>query len=435
MNSAGASRATKRGIVRMNAEIVCVGTELLLGDIVNTNAAFLAQELAAAGISVFHQSVVGDNPQRLLEAFQIGLSRADVVLTTGGLGPTYDDLTKETAAKYFNRKMVLDESLLENIRCIFSRIGREMTHNNDKQAVMPEGAHVFPNENGTAPGLALEQDGKIIVMMPGPPREMKPMFLNQVLPYLTRGEPHTLVSRTIHVFGMGESAVEELLRDRMNAGKNPTIAPYAKEGEVQLRVTAFASAKEEAERMLDPVVAEICGLLGDVVYGVDAKSLQNALVTELTAKGLTVAAAESCSGGLVSERITEIPGSSAVFGLGVCTYANSAKEQVLGVPKELLEKHGAVSPAVAESMAACVRRVSHADIGISVTGIAGPGGGSDEKPVGLVYVAVCSDAYSDVIKLNLGRGYAEQRAMIRYVASSHALASGLKAARLSPART
>lgn len=415
----------------MNAEILCVGTELLLGDIVNTNAQVIAQGLASIGVNVFHQSVVSDNSSRLKTALQDALEQCDCIITTGGLGPTYDDLTKETAAGLFGRKMVLDEPSLRRIEAFFARIGRPMTDNNRKQAMMPEGAHILPNENGTAPGLILEQDGKRLVLLPGPPREMRPMFERQVLPILAKLTGKTLLSRSVHIFGVGESAVEDRLRGRMLALQNPTLAPYAKDGEVLLRVTASAENETAAGRLIEPVVREICELFGESVYGVDIGSLQAAVVRALSEKHLTLATAESCTGGLVSKRITEIPGSSAVFHCGVCSYANEIKEKLLGVRHETLEKFGAVSEQTAAEMAAGIRTLSGADVAVSTTGLAGPGGGSPQKPVGLVYVGVSSKNFSTVRRLTLGRGYGDEREYIRTVAASNALFLALQAVRLA----
>ena len=411
----------------MTAEILCVGTELLLGDIVNTNAAFLAKELANLGIFTYYQTVVGDNPERLSKALKEAFSRVDLVIMTGGLGPTYDDLTKETVAAYFGRKMYMHEESLKHLNCIFQKFNRPMTENNIKQALMPEGAIVFYNDQGTAPGLALEGEGKTAIMMPGPPREMRPMFLSKVVPYLSKLSDVTLVSKNIHFFGIGESALEDQLKTMMTSYTNPTIAPYAKDGEVLLRVTASAKDSETAESMIWPVIDEIRKEAGQYIYGIDVGSLQNALVIALKEQHKTVATAESCTGGYVSKRITEIAGASEVFNCGLCTYSNEMKMKLLSVRKETLEKYGAVSRETAAEMAQGVRRVSGADIGISVTGIAGPDGGTPEKPVGLTYIGVDSDHYKDVLELKLSRGHASERELIRYLASSNALNLALKA--------
>ncbi len=413
----------------MVAEILCVGTELLLGDIVNTNAAYLAKELAALGIDLYTQSVVGDNPARLKESLNIAFSRADLVLMTGGLGPTYDDLTKETVAQYFGRKMHRDQRCYERLMEYFGKAGRTPTPNNLKQADMPEGAVIFDNDNGTAPGLAVEGEGKIAVLMPGPPYEMTAMFEARVRPYLQKFSEKVLVSRTIRIIGMGESEVEYKLRDFMLSHLNPTVAPYAKQSEVQLRVTASAKTKEEADALIEPVVAEIQEILGDVIYGVDVENLEQAVVRELKRKGLKIATAESCTGGLVSQRITQIPGASEVFECGICSYANRIKQELLGVSEQTLNEQGAVSEQTARQMAEGIRRLSGADIGISVTGIAGPGGGTADKPVGLVYLAVSSENYSKTVRYLSGSKKPGNREHIRYIASQQALKLALEAVR------
>ena len=415
----------------MRAEILCVGTELLLGDIVNTNAAYIAKELAAIGVNVYHQAVVGDNAQRLREQLERSFSQCDLVVLTGGLGPTYDDLTKETVAELFGREMEFNQEAYDGILRRFLHSDRQMTENNRKQAYLPVGAVPLQNQNGTAPGLILEdeREHRTAVLLPGPPREMEPMFSNQVVPYLKEKTHSTLVSHSIHIFGLGESYVESCLHDFMEESRNPTLAPYAKEGEVLLRVTASAGSREEADRMMEPVIERVKELFGDNVYGVDIGSLQAALVAELQKQGLKAATAESCTGGLVSKRITEVAGASQVFDCGICSYANQIKERVLGVSHETLEALGAVSRETAAQMAAGVRKLAQADIGVSTTGIAGPDGGTDEKPVGLVYVGVDSENYSTVLECRLSRGYRDERELIRYLASSHALRLALTAAR------
>jgi len=405
----------------MNAEILCVGTELLLGDIVNTNAAYLARELAALGIGCYYQSVVGDNAGRLAESLRLALSRADMVITTGGLGPTYDDLTKETVAQHFGLPMELHQPSLDRMKEILERRGRPFTKNNEKQAYFPKGARIFPNDQGTAPGLAIEQDGKIVIMLPGPPNEMTAMFQQQVRPYLESRSDRVLRSHTIHLFNIGESAVEDKLHQSMLDHQNPTIAPYAKLGEVQLRVTAAAANEEEAEAMMKPVIDEICTQFADYVYGVDVKDLQHAVVARLTELGKTIAVAESCTGGMVASRITDIPGASQVFLCGAVTYSNESKTAMLGVSPKTLEEHGAVSRQCALEMARGIRAASGADIGLSTTGIAGPGGGTPQKPVGLVYVAAVDGAEEKVLELHLSRGYDNQRELIRNWASMYAL--------------
>ncbi len=410
----------------MKAEILCVGTELLIGDIVNTNAAYLSKKLSENGIFVYHHTVVGDNDGRLREALSDALGRSDVVVMTGGLGPTYDDMTKETVSSVMGKKLVRHEESEKRILAYFARTDRVPTPNNMKQALMPEGATVFENNFGTAPGCAIESDGKTVVMLPGPPKEMKPMFDGEVLPYLLRNSTEVLVSENVNIFGMGESSVEEKLRDIMTSGDNPTVAPYVNDGEVRVRVTARAENRECAEKLIAPVVEKIKDIIGDFVYGVNAVSLENAVVKTFAEKGLALASAESCTGGLISKRVTDIPGSSAMFGYGVCTYANEAKEKILGVKHETLEKYGAVSEATAREMAEGLLRLSGADVAVCTTGLAGPGGGSDEKPVGLVYLAVGTKDGITVKKLLLGRGRADDRTNIRLLASSNALFEALK---------
>lgn len=410
----------------MDAEIICVGTELLLGDIVNTNAAFLARELANIGINVYFQSVVGDNQKRLSAALSTAFSRVDLVLLTGGLGPTYDDLTKETVAKYFNRQMYMDETSLNKIRGFFASIQKPMTKNNEKQAQIPEGAVIFPNEWGTAPGIALSDGKKTAVMLPGPPHEMMSMFNTFVVPYLLNLSDKKIISRTINLFGIGESNVEDMLKPLMAFAENPTIAPYAKVGEVILRITAQAPTRNDAILLIDPVISQITDLLGPYIYGIDVPNIQYVLVKELIARNIKISVAESCTGGLISEQVTQIPGASAIFECGVCAYANDIKRKLLNVQEATLEKYGAVSEQTAMEMASGVRDVAGSDIGISTTGIAGPGGGTELKPVGTVFVGISSKAGCSVHRLKLGSGKSDDRERIRILAAKHALFKALK---------
>lgn len=416
-----------------SAEILCIGTEILLGNIVNTNSADISQGLAELGVNMYHHTVVGDNPERLREALEIAFSRNNIVITTGGLGPTYDDLSKETIAAYFGRKLVRHEPSMKALEAFFSHFGSEMTENNLKQAMMPEGCLVLENHNGTAPGAILEEDGKIAIMLPGPPREMRPMFREQVMPWLAKRSDRILRSHCVYFFGIGESSLEQQLRAEMESMTNPTLAPYAKEGEVMLRVTASASSEAEAEALMRPVIDMLLQRFGDLIYGVDVDNLQTAAVDLLRASGLKTAVAESCTGGYLAKRITDVPGSSDVFECGVVSYANAVKAKVLGVKEETLAQYGAVSPQTAQEMADGVRTLSGADIGVSLTGIAGPGGGSQEKPVGLVYLGISSPWHSEVKELRLDRGYSEQRELIRLLASSHALSLLMKTIRLRDA--
>ena len=414
-----------------SAEILAIGTELLMGNTVNTNAAFIAKGLAENGINVFHQEVVGDNPKRLMESLTQAFSRSDIVITTGGLGPTYDDLSKETIAEYFGKKLVLDKVSLGHIENFFKSLNREMTENNIKQAMMPEDAVIFPNPNGTAPGCAIEKDGKIAFMLPGPPREMKPMFENYVIPYLMKDSDTILVSKMIHLFGIGESMLEHKLHDIMVSSTNPTLAPYAKSGEVMLRVTARVQRNQDPEPIIQPMIDKVNEVAGEFIYGIDVEDLQTAAVKKLLEKNLHAATAESCTGGYVSKRLTEVSGASAVFDCGICSYSNDIKQKLLGVSSETLEKYGAVSAECAREMAKGVRKISGAEIGVSTTGIAGPNGGSDEKPVGLVYVAVDSDNFCDVLELHIPSKSDDAREYIRYISSSNALHLIWKAACLA----
>lgn len=402
----------------MKAEILAVGTELLLGDILNTNAQFLAQELAALGIEVYYQTVVGDNPKRLEDTIFHAFSRADLIITTGGLGPTEDDLTKETAAKYFGENLVLDEKALAQIEKFFKRIGREMTENNVKQAMVPEkNGVVLYNENGTAPGIIIEKNGKMIVMLPGPPKETVPMFLNQVKPYLAKKQEVTFVSRILRVAGVGESAMETAVKDMIDAQTNPTIAPYAKDGESILRITARAKDEEEANRLIDPVAAALRERLGHAVYAEGETDMETVTAELLLEKNKTLAVAESCTGGMIASSLIEYAGISKVLLEGCVTYSNEAKMKRLGVKAETLEKYGAVSPETAAEMAEGIARTSGAAIGLATTGIAGPDGGTPEKPVGLVYVALHTDGETKVKELR----FAGKRNKIRERAAYAAL--------------
>ena len=404
-----------------SAEILCVGTELLLGDIVNTNAAFLSSKLADLGINVYRHTSVGDNPERLRNALESALRESDLVITSGGLGPTYDDLTKETVAAAFGREMKLHEESLDRIKSYFKETGREMTDNNRKQAMMPRGAVVFNNNYGTAPALALfdEEKNKTVIMLPGPPNELIPIFNEEVEPYLNTRRSAVLVSKNVNIFGMGESAIEKALEGLMQNAKNPTVAPYCKVGEVRLRVTASASDKETASKMCDAMIEKIKETeVGEFIYGIDADTLEKAVVTTLRESGLTLAAAESCTGGLIAKRITDIGGSSAVFLGGCVTYTNEAKMKLVGVNKSTLDAFDAVSEQTAREMAIGARQTLGADIGISTTGVAGPTGGSEETPVGTVFVGI-STADGDYVK-KLSLSSMKSRSYIRNVSANHA---------------
>jgi nicotinamide-nucleotide amidase len=411
-----------------SAEILCVGTELLLGDIVNTNAAFLSRRLAELGISVYKHTAVGDNPMRLKAALADALAHSDLVITSGGLGPTYDDLTKETVAEYFGKKLEMHAPSLDAIRAYFTKTGRVMTKNNEKQAMMPVGATVFPNHYGTAPSLAItggENNSKTVIMLPGPPSELHPIFDEQILPYLKTRRDSVLVSKNVHILGMGESAVETALGDLMQKAQNPTVAPYCKEGEVRLRVTASAHSEEEAAAMCDAVIERISDTeVGKFIYGIDVDSIENALVGALRQKGLTFACAESCTGGLIAKRMTDISGCSDVFVGGCVTYANEAKIRLLGVSEETLGSVGAVSAETAMQMARGARERLGADIAVSTTGIAGPSGGTPDKPVGTVFVGVSTKNGDSFRKLSLSP--MRSREYIRIVSATNAFDMALK---------
>ncbi|MCX7921805.1 MAG: competence/damage-inducible protein A [Clostridia bacterium] len=372
----------------MNAEILAVGTELLMGQIANTNAQYISGRLSEQGINVYYHSVVGDNPRRLKESLELALKRSDVVIMTGGLGPTQDDLTKETVAEILNRKLILHQESLEKIKAFFQSINRPMTENNIKQAYLPEGSLIIRNDKGTAPGCIIEADGKVVIMLPGPPSEMKPMFEHTVIPYFSEKSDYKIESKYLRIFGVGESAMEEQLIDMIEKQVNPTIAPYAKEGEVTLRVTARCGKQENAAELIEPVVREITNRLGNAVYSTDNKNLEEVAGELLINHNISIALAESCTGGLVTSKLTNIPGISKVLNRTVVSYSNEAKIESLNVSPDTLQKHGAVSKETAEEMAIGTREAARTDIGVSITGIAGPEGGTEEKPVGLVYIAL-----------------------------------------------
>lgn len=385
----------------MKAEILSVGTELLLGDIVNTNAWYIARRLADTGIFVYYQSVVGDNPERLKGALRLAYSRAELVITTGGLGPTDDDLTKEVAAEYFGKKLVLDEPSLLKIERYFKDSKRVITEANRKQAYFPEDSLILPNNYGTAPGCLIDDGGKILVLLPGPPKEMTPMFENEVLPYLEKFQDGVLISRVLRIAGLGESFITEKVKDIMDAQTNPTIASYVKDGEAILRITARSMSRDEAYGLISSVEEKIRERLGDNIYGVDDDTIEGVVGKMLIDKELTISTAESCTGGLLAGKIINCPGISSVFMEGAVTYSNKSKMRAIGVSKETLDKYGAVSPETAAEMAEGIAKVSGTDIGLSTTGIAGPDGGTAEKPVGLVYAGLYLKGMVKTIRLNL----------------------------------
>ena len=372
----------------MVAELISVGTEILMGNIVNTNAAYLSRKLAQIGVSVYYQSVVGDNEERLSLAIKQAISRADVVILSGGLGPTQDDLTKEVAAKVLGRTMSLDERSMERIREYFARVKKDnVTENNWKQAMIPEGAIVLENHNGTAPGIIMEEKNKAVILLPGPPNELTLMFEESVLPYLQKDEKKVLYSRMVKVCGIGESQAETMIQDLIDSQSNPTIAPYAKTGEVHFRITALAASKEEGKALVKPVVEELKKRFQKAVYTTKEEvTLEQKLIKMLKKRELTMSTAESCTGGMIASKLVNVSGASEVFRCGAVTYANEAKMELLGVKKKTLKKYGAVSAQTAEEMVTGAAEYLQTDVAVSVTGIAGPEGGTKEKPVGLVYI-------------------------------------------------
>lgn len=399
-------------------EILSVGTELLLGNIVNSDAQMLSRKLAGLGLNVYYHTVVGDNPERLKKAVETAKGRADILITTGGLGPTCDDLTKQTLAEVFGKKLVLHQDIADELRAWFARRGQDMTENNLQQAQLPEGCTIFPNGCGTAPGCAFRAEGKHVLMLPGPPSECADMFEKQAVPYLTALGEGVIVSHTLKIFGMGESKMESLLREKMNAMTNPTLAPYAKEGECELRVTAKAEDAQGAEALIAPVVEGLRALLGDVVYGIDVPNLETAVLKLLKEKNVSLGTAESCTGGLIAKRLTDVPGSSAVFRGGVVSYCNEVKAAALGVPEKLLTEYGAVSEPVAKAMAEGARKALDCDLALATTGVAGPGGDERGNPAGLVYIAIAAPDRTFVRTMTLS-GASRER--VRTTAAHHAL--------------
>ena len=408
----------------MIAEIVTVGTEILLGNIVNTNSAYLAVECANLGLTVYYQSVVGDNEERMKAVIRTALDRSDVVILTGGLGPTEDDLTKEVTAEVMGMPLVEDAHSKERIERYMKEYKknnsqRRITSNNYKQALIPEGALVLDNHNGTAPGLILEKDGKIAILLPGPPVELKPMFTEEVYPYLRKKQPEIIYSQVVKICGIGESQVAEDIQDMIQAQTNPTIAPYAKVGEVHLRITAKASDEKEGKKLIKPVVRELKRRFGRNIFATEAeKTLEEAVVDMLRDQQLTLALAESCTGGEIAARIVNVPGASQVFTHGFVTYSNRAKRKCLGVKKATLKLEGAVSAKCAKEMAKGGCNVAEADICLSITGLAGPDGGTKETPVGTVFMGCCYNGKVVTREFH----FTGNRTKIRQQATAHALA-------------
>jgi nicotinamide-nucleotide amidase len=387
-----------------SAEIVTIGTELLLGQLVDTNTATIAAALAEIGIDVFRETSVGDNEARIAQAVSEAVGRADIVVCAGGLGPTVDDLTREAVAKVAGTDLALDRDVAEDLRAFFASFGRQMSPNNARQAMFPKGARILENPKGTAPGFAVDMDGKLIIAMPGPPREMQPMLKERVVPMLAErfGTDSLLVTRVLRTTGVSESEIDSKIEDLFRAGINPSIAVLAHAGEVHIKITAKAASREAAAALIGQVEREICRRLDDCVFSCDGSSLAESLGKELRARGWSLATAESCTGGLAGSMITAVAGASDYYRGGVIAYSNEAKISLLDVSASLIELHGAVSEEVACAMAVGAKAAFSADIAIAITGIAGPGGGSDEKPCGLVYLAAAgSDGSLQVRRLHV----------------------------------
>ena len=398
-----------------NTEILSVGTELLLGHVTNTDARDISEMLSQIGINVRYHTVVGDNPRRLEDCVKVAKERADIIITTGGLGPTCDDLTKQILAKAFGLELVRDENEYRGLY-EYINLGRKVTPNNFEQAMLPEGCTVFHNDWGTAPGCAFEKDGKIVIMIPGPPKECNAMFRACAIPYLKKLSDEQIVSHSLRIFGLGESAVDQMFRDEMNAMTNPSMAPYAKECDCLLQVTAKAHSETEAEEMLKPIIAHVKEKLGEYVYGMDVECVEEAVIQLLREKHMRFSAAESCTGGDIARRFTEIPGASEFFLGGVVTYTNGAKAKLLGIDPALIEEKGAVSFEVAKEMAQRVRALMGSDIGVGVTGLAGPDGDGVHE-VGTVFVSMAAPEQTWVKELHLGTF--RTRSFIRRMAGNH----------------
>ncbi|MBE6774317.1 MAG: competence/damage-inducible protein A [Ruminococcaceae bacterium] len=404
----------------MNCELISVGTEILLGDILNTNAQFLSRELASLGFNVLFQCTVGDNRLRLLSVLENAAKRSDVIILTGGLGPTPDDITKEVCAEFCNKKLIPDKESLDKIEAFFALKNTPMPESNKKQALIPEDAIILRNDNGTAPGCIMKKGDTGLVILPGPPKEMIPMFLDSVKPYLQSLSSETILSHNIRTFGIGESAMSEKVSDLLESA-NPTVAPYAKNGEALLRVTAKAESREKAEALMKPLLDEINRRLGSYIYGIDANSIEETAVKLLREKNLTAAFAESCTGGLCAKRITDISGASQVFHCGIVSYSNEIKHRILGVSEENLSRYGAVSAVVAAEMALGVKKLSGASFGISVTGMAGPTSDDPDIPVGRIYIAATDGETLYLKELNTGHSSKDCRDYNRFVSASNAL--------------
>jgi nicotinamide-nucleotide amidase len=402
-----------------SAEIVTVGTEMLLGDLVDTNTAWISQRLAELGVGIYRHTTIGDNSERIVAALRDAASRSDLVVTTGGLGPTSDDLTNACISTLTGREMVEYQEAREHVDTMFAKFGRTPTSNNYKQALFPEGTELIPNPVGTAMGALVEWEGALFATLPGVPAEMKSMFEATLEPLVRARSEGSIVSRTLHFAGIGESALAEKVQEFLDA-TDPTVAPLAGQGRVRLRITTRAATDREAQEKIAPVEKEIIARLSDYYFGEGDETLEGSVGRLLGDRGATLALAESCTGGLIAKRLTDMPGSSAYFTEGLVTYSNESKERLLGVPYAMIMDHGAVSEPVAREMAEGARRVSSADYGLSVTGIAGPDGGTEEKPVGLVFVGIsdAKDTFAERLDLT---AWARSRDSIRERSANRAL--------------
>ncbi|MDO4734352.1 MAG: competence/damage-inducible protein A [Lachnospiraceae bacterium] len=402
----------------MKVELVCVGTELLLGNILNTNAKYLSEKCAELGLSLYYQTVVGDNDSRLAEMIKAAFERSDVVIFTGGLGPTSDDITKEVVSETFDLPLIYDEKAADDLTKRLNRFGVTVTDNNYKQAYVPDGCTVLYNHNGTAPGILIEKNGKIAILLPGPPKEMQPMFEEYCVPFFKECSCLEIDSVMVKLIGIGESSAASKIEDIIAKSTNPTVAPYAKQSQVHLRITARAESSEACRALIDPVLAEIKARLGEYIYTTEAeKDIEDVVYDLLKEKHLTITTAESCTGGLLAGKIINVSGASDVYKEGFVTYSDEAKMKDLGVSKETLDQYSAVSSQCAEEMARGAAKAAGADVAVVTTGIAGPEGGSEENPVGTVYIGVFYGGKTVVKRYSFGNN----RQMVRDAACVRAL--------------
>ncbi len=402
----------------MKAEILCIGTELLLGDTVNTNATYISQKLAKLGLDCFYHSVAGDNSQKIKSAIDVAVKRAELIIITGGLGPTDDDITMQSVAEYFNKELVFNEESYQKIEEFFSSRNREIPQKAKKQAYFPENAKVIANPAGTAPGIFWEIENRHIIVLPGVPGELHKMWEDSVQNYLEKFSKYVLVKRFMKFFGIPEGTLGQEIKDLMESD-NPTVAPLISEGQPDIRIVAKAKTKQEAENLIKNMEKQILDRLGEFFWGYDEDTLEKAVGEILIRKNLTVAVAESCTGGLISSKLTDVPGSSSYTKLNFITYSNEAKIKTLKVSPDLIKGYGAVSEPVAREMAEKARKISKTDIGLGITGIAGPAGGTSEKPVGLVYIGISADNREEVHKININPAFT--RKVIKCRASRYAL--------------